>query len=274
MHESAGPHELCRELRGLIIDMDGVLWRGDTPLPGLLDFFEVLRRQEIRFVLATNNNTRTPAEFAEKLRRMGVEVDPAAVLTASVATVHYLKAHFPPGSRLYAVAEAPFKALIEAAGFILAERKVAAVVASLDRAITYDMFKRATLLIRAGAEFIGANPDPTYPTEEGLVPGSGMVLAALAATTGRQPIVMGKPEHWMFDIALERMGLPAAQVASLGDRLETDILGGQRAGLKTILVLSGITTPDMLAASPVRPTWVFSGIEELAARLRGEVERV
>lgn len=256
-----------RELRGLVIDMDGVLWHGDTPLPGFADFFKILRQREINIVLATNNNTQTPTGFAEKVRRLGAAVSPDEVLTASVATVRYLKTHFPLGSRVYVIAEAPFKGLITDAGFVLADRDVVTVIAAMDRALTYEMLKRATLLIRAGAEFVGPNPDRTYPAEEGLLPGSGTILAALVASTDRQPVIIGKPERWIFEMALERMGLSADQVASLGDRLETDIAGGQRAGLETILVLSGVTTPEVLAASPIKPTWVFSGIDDLARAL-------
>ncbi len=256
-----------RRLRGLVIDMDGVLWHGETPLPGFADFFDVLRRLKISFILATNNNTLAPAGFAQKVARLGVTISPYQVLTASVATVRYVKTHFATGSRLYVIAEAPFKALLTEAGFVLADHDVKAVIAAMDRALTYEMLKRATLLIRAGAEFIGPNPDRVYPTEEGLLPGSGTVLAALIASTDRQPIIIGKPERWIFQMALERMELEAREVASLGDRLDTDIAGGQSAGLQTILVLSGITTAEALAASLVRPTWVFSGIGELASAL-------
>lgn len=265
----AGEQDLTalRQLRGLVIDMDGVLWHGETPLPGFADFFEVLRRREIKFTLATNNNTLAPAGFAQKVGRLGVAISPDQVLTASVATIRYLKSHFPAGSRLYVIAEAPFKILLTDAGFVLADHDVKAVVAAMDRALNYEMLKRATLLIRAGAEFIGPNPDRVYPTEEGLLPGSGTVLAALIASTDRQPVIIGKPERWIFDMALERMGLGASAVASVGDRLDTDIAGGQRAGLKTILVLSGIATAETLAANPTRPTWVFSGIDELASAL-------
>jgi 4-nitrophenyl phosphatase len=122
-------------------------------------------------------------------------------------------------------------------------------------------------LIRGGAEFIGTNADPFYPTERGILPGSGTMVATLAASTGRTATVMGKPERWLYDLALERMGLGPGEVASVGDRLDTDIEGGRRLGMKTILLLSGIATQDALAASPIRPTWVFSGIDDLARAL-------
>ncbi len=256
-----------KNLRGLLIDMDGVLWRGDEAVPGLDRFINTLREQGICFVLATNNNTKTPSGFAEKAASLGAHVLPEEVLTATTATIHYLRKRYPAGTRLYAIGEEALKDQLEAAGFLLAEQGVAAVVAAMDRNLTYEMLKRATFLINDGAEFIGANPDVVYPTPEGLAPGSGMVIAALQATTGCAPVIIGKPEIGMFQIGLERMNLPAARCASLGDRLDTDIAGGQRAGLRTILVLSGVTTPEILTASSVQPDWVFASIKELGEAL-------
>jgi 4-nitrophenyl phosphatase len=256
-----------RKLRGLVIDMDGVLWQGETPMPGLHEFFNTLQQRQIKFMLATNNNTQTPDGFVQKAAKMGVKVLPEQVVTAAVATVHYLCSKYPAGSRVYVVGEAALKGLISEAGFALADADVRAVVATMDRQLAYDMLKRATLLIRAGADFIGPNPDTAYPTPEGLVPGGGAVLAAISAASDCQPLIIGKPESWMFRIALERMQLQPDETASLGDRLETDIAGGQRLGLKTILVLSGVSTAADLDTSPVQPTWVFSGIEELAKAL-------
>ncbi len=130
-----------QRLRGLIVDMDGVLWHGDVPLPGLQAFFKVLRQRSIKFVLATNNNTKLPQGFVEKVSSMGVEIMPEEVITASIATVHYLNLTYPPGSRIYVVGEKPLKELITSAGFILADSDVVAVVATMDRQLTYDMLK-------------------------------------------------------------------------------------------------------------------------------------
>lgn len=256
-----------RTLKGLIIDMDGVLWHGDTPLPGLHEFFDILNRRGIKFVLATNNNTQTPQGFVQKARQLGVHVLPEQVVTAAVATVDYLCSKYPAGSRMYVVGEAALKGLISAAGFTLADTDVSAVVATMDRQLTYDMLKRATLLIRAGADFIAPNPDTSYPTQEGIVPGGGAIVAAIAVASEREPLVIGKPESWMFRISMERMQLGADETASLGDRLTTDIAGAQRLGLRTILVLSGVSTAADLASSTIQPTWVFPGIAELAQAL-------
>lgn len=256
-----------QKIKGLIIDMDGVLWQGDTPMPGLSRFFDVLRKRQIKFILATNNNTQTPEGFVKKARKLGVDVQPEQVVTAAVATVHYLRSKYLPGSRIYVVGEAALKGLITDAGFTLTDTDVHAVVATMDRQLTYEMLKRATLLIRAGADFIGPNPDTAYPTPEGLVPGGGAILAAISAATDCKPLIIGKPESWMFSISMERMQLGVEETASLGDRLETDIAGGRRLGLKTILVLSGVSTEKNLKSSSIQPTWVFPGIQDLAHAL-------
>jgi len=261
------PLEELKAIRGLVIDMDGVLWRGDTALPGITKFFARLREKDMRFILATNNNTQLPQGFVDKATAMGVQVTVNEVVNAGMATVAYLKAHYPAGTPVYVVSEPPVKQLITEAGFVLAESNVAVVVATMDRKLTYDMLKRATLLIRAGAEFIGTNPDRSYPTAEGIVPAAGAVIAAIEAATDQKARMMGKPQAPLFDISLQRMGLRPDQVASLGDRLDTDIEGGLRAGLKAILVLSGVTTAEEAAASPIKPTWTFSGIDELADHL-------
>ncbi len=259
-------------IKGLIIDMDGVLWHGPDPLPGLARFFATLRRRGMRFVLATNNNTMAPEGFVEKAKKFGVEVARGEIVTASLATISYLKDHFDPGAPVYVIGEPPFKKMIAEAGYSLAGRDAVAVVAALDRSLTYEMLKTATLLIRAGAAFIGPNPDACYPAPEGMIPGSGAVLSALATSTGRRPTIIGKPEKWVFQSALKQMGIAPRQAASLGDRLDTDILGGKRVGMNTILVLSGVTTAADLAASRIQPTWVFSGIDELARSLEGVSE--
>jgi 4-nitrophenyl phosphatase len=253
-----------RTLEGLVLDMDGVLWHGVKPMPGLQDFFEVLNERGMRYVFATNNPSQRPEGFAAKAAQFGLTVDPQDVITSVTATLHYLKKSYPPGTRIHVIGQPPMKDQIEEAGFILADDDVVAVVAALDRAMTYETIKRGTLLIRAGAELLGTNPDPSYPSEEGHVPGSGMMVTALAASANRTPTIMGKPERIIFDIAIERLGVDARNIASVGDRLETDIAGGMRAGLKTILLFSGIASPEDLSTSSIQPTWVFQDISELA----------
>ena len=250
-------------IRHLIVDMDGVLWRGDEPMPGLQEFFAFLRQRDVGFVLATNNSSRLPEQYVAKLARFGVEVPVECVLTSAQATAAYLAGFAPPGAHIYAIGEEGVRRALEQHGFVLTSERAAYVVVGWDRRLTWDKLATAALLIHDGASFIGTNPDTNYPTERGPVPGNGAQLAALETTTGVAPVVIGKPEPWMYEEAMRRMGARPETTAVVGDRLDTDIAGGVRAGLTTILVLSGISTEADLAALPVQPDLVVANIEDL-----------
>jgi 4-nitrophenyl phosphatase len=256
-------HPALSAFRYLITDMDGVLWRGHEPLPGLVEFFQFLRRHDIRFVCATNNASTLPEKLAERLQGWGADVQPEEIVTSSTATVDYLADTLPAGARLYVVGMEGLRVPLLQQGFEIAEDHVAAVVAGIDWQLTYEQIKRAALNIRAGAKFIGTNADRTFPSSEGIIPGAGAILAAIETGTGVQPIVMGKPEPYLYEAALKRMQAPPAQTLVLGDRLETDILGAVRLNLKSALVLSGVTTRERLAASDYQPDWVFDDIADL-----------
>lgn len=243
--------------------MDGVLWRGNALLPGFKPLFDFLRRRRISFTLASNNSSRTQRQYAQKFAGFGVTISPQQVMTSSLATAEYLKTVYPPGTGVYVIGQDGIRQALTAAGFAIAEEGAAAVVVGLDFELTYAKLKTATVLINNGAAFIGTNPDRTFPFEGGIAPGNGAILAAISAATGQQPTVIGKPGRAMFTVALNRMGTGPGHTAMLGDRLETDILGGRQAGLKTILVLSGVTRPEDLAHSDLQPDWVFTGIDAL-----------
>jgi len=250
-------------VRSLIVDMDGVLYRGREPIPGAREFVAFLQREGIPFLLLTNNSTLTPAQYVAKLARLGIEVGEDRILTSAQAAALYLERVAPPGAKVYLIGEEGLRAALREKGFAFAERGADFVVVGMDRQLTYEKLKIATLLIRGGARFIGTNPDKTFPSEEGIVPGNGATLAALEAATGVAPMVVGKPERAIFDLALARMGVGREGAAVVGDRLETDVLGGRRAGLITILVLSGVTTPKELAASGVQPDLVFEDVGQM-----------
>ena len=257
------PSSILQSITHLIIDMDGVLWRGDQPMPGLQEFFTSLREHGVRFILATNNASRLPEQYAAKLARFGVQVPPECVLTSAQAAATYLATITPSGTRVYAIGEEGIRQALEQQGFVLTEEGAAYVIVGWDRQLTWDKLATAALLIHAGAGFIGTNPDVNYPTERGPVPGNGAQLAALEATTGTRPIVIGKPQPWMYQEAMRRMGARPETTAALGDRLDTDVTGGVRAGLTTILVLSGISTEADLATSPVKPDLVCTDIGDM-----------
>jgi len=270
--------EAFTNIRALIIDMDGVLWHGAEPMPGLCEFFQTLRELQIPFILATNNARSTATEYVNKLAKMGVTVAIEEVLTSSMATALYLSEHFEPQStRVYVVGEAGLTEPLLERGFTLTglyelgDRQGADVVVSgMDQTLTWDKLATATLNIRAGAKFVGTNADVTLPTERGLTHGNGAILAALQAATGVEPVVIGKPEPIMYQQALTILGADPAATVAIGDRLDTDILGAVRTGIRSLMVLSGVSTEQDLAASEYQPTWVLPDIAEVTKALRGE----
>jgi 4-nitrophenyl phosphatase len=235
-------------IRGLILDMDGVLWRGDAPLLDMPAFFAAAGRLGLQVVLATNNATRSVDQYLEKLNGYGAALKPEQVVNSPMAAAYYLRGKHPSGGPVHIVGESGLHDTLAEVGFHHAEEDVLAVVAGLDRTITYPKLNKASSLIRAGAEFVGTNPDLTYPSPKGLAPGAGAVLAFLEAASGVKPKIAGKPEAYMFDLAIQRMGLDPSQVLAVGDRLDTDVLGGQRAGCRSCAVLSGVSTREEIEA--------------------------
>jgi len=254
------------QIRAVIADADGTLWRGSRPVAGLVDFFDLLQARGIPIMVVTNNTVKTPEQYRQKLAGFGLAVGTDCVLTASVATVAYLTKNFQPAAPVYVIGQSGLRRAVQEAGFTLlnnADQPAAAVVVGGDTLLTYNKLKHAILLIQKGAGFIGTNPDLLVPTEEGFVPEAGTTLAAIQAATGVSPIIIGKPEPPLFEMALEKMGIAPQQTAMLGDRLETDILGGQRAGLKTILVTTGIDNRETIVQKGIRPDAIFSGLRQL-----------
>lgn len=272
-----------KPIKNLILDMDGVLWRGDTPMSGLVEFFDTLRAADIGFILATNNATKTVVMYTERLARFGVQVLPQQILTSAEATASYMTGRFPSGSAIYVIGAKGLHDAISARGFHIlstvdvhleaksfAPITAAAVVAGFSPNMTYQDVAMGAHLINQGVPFIGTNPDATYPTEIGPMPGAGATLAMLIAATGVQPTIIGKPGPVIFQEAVDRLGGDPSAVAMVGDRLSTDIQGAKAAGLQAILVLSGISTREEAEIGPVRPDYIFADITELAAFLMQE----
>jgi 4-nitrophenyl phosphatase len=250
-------------VKGLLVDMDGVLYRGQAPIPGAENFIAFLRHQEISFLLLTNNSSLTPDEYVAKLKGMSIGVREADILTSAQATARFMARQEPEGARVYVIGRGGIREALKEEGFNLTTDHADYVVVGWDWELTFDQLKRAALLIRAGARFIATNPDRTFPTEEGIIPGNGAILAALKAATDVHPVVIGKPEPAMFKLALDQLGVRASNAAVLGDRLETDILGAQRMGLGTLFVLSGVTDEEELAQSSIQPDMVFEDVADL-----------
>ena len=252
------------DIRGVVCDMDGVLWRGGTALAGLGAFFQLLRDAELPYMLATNNSSRSPAQYVEKLHGLGIEdVSEDNIVNSGLAAAHFLLREYPRGADVHVLGGDGLRDVISEAGFALVEHNAEVVVAGLVFDLTYDAVKQAALQIRAGARFIGTNPDATFPTEEGLAPGAGSLLAMLETATDVTPRVIGKPFAPMFEYALEKMGTPPEQTLMIGDRLNTDIVGGQQAGTQTALLFTGVTQPADLADSDVQPDVAYEDLASL-----------
>lgn len=274
--------QTINNLGGFIIDMDGVLWQGSQPLPGITEFFTALRSIQIPFVLATNNASLTQQQYVEKLAAMGVKIHLNEVLTSSMATARYLKENLPANQRkVYVIGE---QGLIEpllqqgfevTATYYPAEPELNStdiwadiVVSGLDRKLSWDKLATATLNIRAGAAFYATNADTTLPTELGEVMGNGGVLAALTAATGISPIVIGKPEPILYQQAFEILGTNQHNTIAIGDRLDTDILGAVNAGIRSIMVLTGVSSVADLADVSYQPDWIMEDIQEITSLLK------
>jgi 4-nitrophenyl phosphatase len=257
-------HDLrvLRQIDNLIVDMDGVLYRGQESLPGAREFLTYLVEERVPFVLATNNSTLTPGQYVAKLAGLGMEVTEDRILTSGQASALHIARVAPAGTKVYAIGEDGLLSALRERGFELTERDVHYVVVGLDRQLTWDKLRVAALAVRAGATFVGTNPDTTLPAEEGLVPGNGANLAALQAATGVAPLIIGKPQATLLRLAMEKMGVSREGTAIIGDRLETDILGGKNAGITTVLVLSGIATREELEDSSYLPDLVFDSIDQ------------
>lgn len=272
--------EPFNNIRALIIDMDGVLWHGDQPQPGLTDFFQMLRDAGIRFILATNNASHTQDQYVAKLGRMGVEVTQDEVLTSGMATALYLAEQTDPANtRVFVVGEDGAKQPLLDRGFTLTglyevnngqtdDRGADVVVCGKDHTLTWDKLATATLNIRAGAKFIGTNGDTTLPTEYGITHGNGAILAALEAATGVSPTIIGKPEPIMYRQAMNLLGSDPAETVAIGDRLETDILGAVRTGIRSLMVLTGVSSRDDLKTVDYQPTWIMPDIRAVTDALR------
>lgn len=266
-------------IRALIVDMDGVLWHGNQPLPGLTDFFQALRDRQLPFILATNNASMTPEQYVVKLERMGVPVTPDEILTSGMATALYLAEHpdiDPASTSVFVIGEKGARQPLVDRGFTLMEEyqrnetrihvedsRADIVVCGLDRELSWNKLATAALNIGNGAKFIGTNADTTLPTERGVSPGNGAILAALKAATGIAPTIIGKPEPVIYEQALALLGIDPAETVAIGDRLDTDILGAVRTNIRSILVLTGISTEKDLQSVDFNPTWIMPDIQSV-----------
>ena len=266
---SAAQLDALRAKRAFLLDMDGVIYTGNTPITGGPEFFQFLARTGRKYQCITNNSTLTAEQFAAKLASMGIQVTPDHVLTSSQAAAVALRARLAPGARVLAIGEEGLVRALVGAGFKLVHERAQAVVCGLDRRLTYERLTAACFAIRAGAAFVATNPDLSLPTEEGLLPGNGAAVAYLQTATGEAPTVIGKPEATMLEVAMHRLGVGASDTVMVGDGLLTDMLAGQRAGVTNVLVLTGVSSAGDLPSAPAPPDYVFADLPALQEALGG-----
>jgi len=252
-------------IQGVICDLDGTLYRGREAVPGAARFVGRWRQEAIRLVFVTNRANRTAETICEQLSGHGIACEPTDVLTSGLAAAQYLR----KGS-VYCVGEDAMRQTLAAAGFVLTEDQPDYVVVSLDQRFTYDKLRTACRLIRAGASFVATNRNLVLCTDQGVLPGTGAIVAAVAACAGVEPLVIGKPAPLIFRMAVARMRLAPEQVVVLGDNLDTDIRGGHDAGFRTALILTGVSRRQDLEHAAVKPTWVVASLEEFNDVIRRE----
>lgn len=271
-----------KTIDSFIIDMDGVLWHGNNPIDGLIDFFAALRESAMPFVLATNNASLTQQQYINKLATMGVTVMADEILTSSMATANYLAKHQAQDKRrVFVIGEDGLRQPLIEQGFTLTDlyqvnqtekgiydQGADIVVSGLDRKLTWDKLATATLNIRAGAAFYATNVDATLPTELGEVMGNGGTIAALEAATNVKAISIGKPEPILYQQALTTLKSHAAGTVAIGDRLNTDILGAVNTGMRSILVLTGVSSEKDIESIDYQPTWIMADIQAITNKLK------
>ena len=255
-------------IRGLIFDMDGVIWRNHQPIGDLAEIFKTINSKNLSYCFATNNSSQTITNYVKPLTSFGIPVIADQIFTSATATAELLVNIFPDRGNIFVIGMPGLHQTLEDSGFSISEMNTVAVVAGIDTEINYQKLKTATLLIRAGAPFFGTNPDKTFPTPEGQVPGAGSILAAIESASGVKPQIVGKPQPTMFLQAINSLHLPPDQVLVVGDRLETDIAGGQAAGCKTALTLSGVTNLAQAESWVPAPDIIAADLTELVGRLK------
>jgi phosphoglycolate/pyridoxal phosphate phosphatase family enzyme len=277
MQEHAAPAEASPAavpsgpIKGILFDLDGTIYLGDALIPGAARAIETLKGAGVRIGYLTNKPIEPRDAYARKLTRLGVPTGPEEVVTSSLVLAGWLRRQL-PGATLFVVGEAPLLAELAGAGFVLTDdpARVDVVVAAFDRTFDYRKLTIAMRAIKRGARFVATNPDRTCPTPEGEIPDCAAVVGAIEGCTGRRvEMIAGKPSAVMLDVALERLAIGRRDCLMVGDRLETDILMGRRAGVRTALVLSGIARrEDLVAGDPAeRPDFVVDAVGDLPALL-------
>ncbi len=248
--------------RNYLIDMDGVLVRGRTAIPGAQDFIGRLRDRDAKYLVLTNNPMYTPADLAHRLQNSGLDIPADRIFTSAMATAQFLHWQRPRGTA-FVIGESGVTSALHEAGYIITDHAPDYVVLGETTSLNFEAITKAIRLVAGGARFIATNPDSSGPTEDGIVPACGAMAALIERATGRSPLFIGKPAPLMMRSAMNHLGVHSQNTVMVGDRMDTDIIAGLQAGMDTILVLSGVTARDAIDCFPYRPTWVLGSVAEI-----------
>ncbi|MEV5836559.1 HAD-IIA family hydrolase [Nocardia sp. NPDC052112] len=248
-----------------LTDMDGVLVHEDHLVPGADKFLAELRSKEIPFLVLTNNSIRTPRDLQARLRHTGLDIPEEAIWTSALATATFLNDQRPNGTA-YVVGESGLTTALHEIGYVLTDSDPDYVVLGETRTYSFEAITTAIRLVDRGARFIATNPDATGPSREGLLPATGSVAALITRATGKEPYYVGKPNPLMMRSALRRIGAHSQSTVMIGDRMDTDIVSGLEAGMRTVLVTTGISTRQSVEQFPYRPTLVVDSVADLVGR--------
>lgn len=247
---------------GYLIDLDGTIYKGRERIPAGERFIQRLQEQEIPYLLVTNNTTRTPQMVQDMLaQQFNIQTPLETIYTATMATVDYMK-DMNRGQTVYVIGETGLKSAISEAGYIEDKENPAYVVVGLDSQVTYDMLATATLAIAKGALFIGTNPDLNIPTERGLMPGAGSLVALLEAATRVKPVFIGKPNAIIMNKALDILQVKRSEAIMVGDNYLTDIMAGIQNDIASLLVTTGFTKAEEVPNLPIQPDYVVASLDE------------
>lgn len=253
--------ETIKDYKGYLIDLDGTMYKGKEPISEAPDFINRLRKANKPFLFVTNNSTSSPKEVAKKLNeQFNVEAYENEIYTSSLATADYLKTL--QGKSVYVLGEKGLREAVLNAGFTIDEENPDHVVVGLDRELTYEKCEKATLAIQKGATFIATNKDTNLPTERGMVPGAGSLVALIEKATRVTPTFVGKPESIIMEEAIKQIGFQKDEVLMVGDNYETDILAGINNKVDTLLVYTGFTTEKDMETVIEQPTYAIQTLAD------------
>jgi NagD protein len=250
-------------VKSYLIDMDGVLVRGSTPVPGAAGFLERLRQGGAEFLILTNNPMYTQGDLAHRLTSIGLPVEPRRIFTSAMATAAFVKSQ-PHNGKAFVIGESGLTGPLHDAGLIITDIEPYFVILGETRAYSFEAVTTAVRLIAAGARFLATNPDVSGPSDGGISPACGAMAALIEKASGSSPFFIGKPNPLMMRLALNYLGVHSEDTVMVGDRMDTDVVAGVESGMETILVLTGVTRREDIPRFPFQPTRVEESVASIS----------